>query len=80
VKLRQAARLFWFIWVWLVSRCSGGPWPNQPGSNLKGQELANLACGTLGEAVGAAWQGVERVRRSWWLPYSFLRRAGLSVG
>jgi transposase len=25
------------------------------------------------------WQGIERVRRSWWLPYSFLRRAGLSV-
>ena len=48
-------------------------------SNLKGQELANLACGTLGEAVGSAWQGIERVRRSWWLPYSFLRRAGLSV-
>jgi hypothetical protein len=47
-------------------------------ANLKGQELANLACATLGEAVGVAWQGIERVRRSWWLPYSFLRRAGLS--
>jgi transposase len=48
-------------------------------SNLKGQELANLACDTLGEVVQATWQGIERVRRAWWLPYSFLRRAGLSV-
>ena len=48
-------------------------------SNLKGQELANLTCDTLGEAIAAAWQGIERVRTSWWLPYSFLRRAGLSV-
>lgn len=48
-------------------------------SNLKGQELANLACDTLGEAIGAAWHGIGRVRQAWWLPYSFLRRAGLSV-
>jgi hypothetical protein len=31
-------------------------------SNLKGQELANLACDTLSEVVQAARQGVERVR------------------
>jgi transposase len=48
-------------------------------SNLKGKELVNLACDTLGEAITAAWQGIERVRSAWWLPYSFLRRAGLSV-
>jgi hypothetical protein len=48
-------------------------------SNLKGQELANLACDTLGEVVQAARQGVERVRQAWWLPSSFLRRAGRSV-
>ena len=24
-------------------------------------------------------QGIERVRRAWWLPYSFLLRTGLSV-
>ena len=48
-------------------------------SNVKGQELANLACDTLGEVITAAWQGIERVRAAWWLPYSFLRRAGLSV-
>jgi len=48
-------------------------------SNLKGQELANLAFDTLGEVIQASWQGIERVRRVWWLPYSFLRRTGLSV-
>jgi transposase len=48
-------------------------------SNLKGQELANLACDSLGEVVQATWQGIERVRQAWWLPCSFLRRAGLSV-
>ena len=48
-------------------------------SNLKGQELANLACDTLGEVIQATRQGIERVRRAWWLPYSFLRRAGLPV-
>ena len=46
-------------------------------SNLKGQELANLACETPGEATSAAWHGIERVRQAWWLPYSFLRRADL---
>jgi transposase len=48
-------------------------------ANLKDQELANLSCDTLGEVIKAAWQGIERVRRVWWLPYSFLRRTGLSV-
>ena len=48
-------------------------------SNLKGQELANLACDTLGEVIQATRQGIDRVRRAWWLPYSFLRRTGLSV-
>jgi len=48
-------------------------------SNLKGQELANLACDTLSEIIQAAWQGIERVRQARWLRYSFLRRAGLSV-
>lgn len=42
-------------------------------SNLKGQELANLACDTLGEVIQATRQGIERIRRAWWLPYSFLR-------
>jgi hypothetical protein len=33
----------------------------------------------LGEAFSAAWQGIDRVRQAWRLPYSFLRRAGVSV-
>ena len=33
----------------------------------------------LGEAKGGASHGIERVREAGWLPYSFLRRAGLSV-
>jgi hypothetical protein len=37
------------------------------------------ACDTLSEVVQAARQGVERVREAWWLPYSFVRRAGLLV-
>jgi hypothetical protein len=48
-------------------------------ANLKGQEPANLTCDTLAEAISAAWQGIDRVRQAWWLPYSCLRRAGLSV-
>jgi DDE superfamily endonuclease len=48
-------------------------------SNLKGGELANLPAASLGEVITAAWQGIGRVRGSWHLPYSFLRRTGLSV-
>jgi hypothetical protein len=48
-------------------------------ANLKGQELANLACYGLGGVISAAWQGIERIRAAWHLPYSFLRHAGLSV-
>ena len=48
-------------------------------SNLKDQELANLSCDTLSEVIQAAWQGIQRVRQAWWLPYSFLRRSDLSV-
>jgi transposase len=48
-------------------------------SNLKDQELANLSCDTLSEVIQAAWQGIQRVRQAWWLPYSFLRHSDLSV-
>jgi transposase len=48
-------------------------------ANLKGQELANPACYGLGGVISAAWQGIERIRAAWHLPYSFLRHAGLSV-
>ncbi len=45
----------------------------------KGNELANLAAEGLGEVIAAAWQGIERIRAAWHLPYSFLRHCGLSV-
>jgi DDE superfamily endonuclease len=48
-------------------------------ANLKGHELANLACERLGGVIRAAWQGIGRIGRAWHLPYSFLRHAGLSV-
>jgi transposase len=48
-------------------------------ANLKGNELANLACEGLGGVISAAWQGIARVRGAWHLPYAFLRHAGLSV-
>jgi DDE superfamily endonuclease len=46
---------------------------------LKGTELANLVCPTLGEVVEHAERGVQRVRSTPQLAYSFLRRTGLSV-
>ena len=48
-------------------------------ANLKGNELANLACEGLGGVIAAALKGIERTRAAWHLPYSFLRHAGLSV-
>jgi DDE superfamily endonuclease len=46
---------------------------------LKGTELANLVCPTLGEVIEHAERGVQRVRSMPHLAYSFLRRTGLSV-
>jgi hypothetical protein len=48
-------------------------------SSLKAVELANLISPTLGEVIGQAHKGVERVRCTPHLAYSFLRHAGLSV-
>jgi transposase len=48
-------------------------------SSLKAVELANLATSSLGEVIQQAHRGIERVRRTPHLPYSFLRHAGLSV-
>jgi DDE superfamily endonuclease len=48
-------------------------------SSLKAVELANLATPTLGEVITQAHHGIERVRRTPHLAYSFLRHAGLSV-
>jgi hypothetical protein len=46
---------------------------------FKAVELANLTSPTLAEVIGQAHCGVERVRQTPHLAYSFLRHAGLSV-
>ena len=48
-------------------------------SNLKGVDLANLAGDTLEEIIAAAERGVQRIRHTHHLAYSFLRRCGLSL-
>ena len=48
-------------------------------SSLKAVGLANLTSPTLAEVIHQAHQGIERVRRTLHLAYSFLRHAGLSV-
>jgi DDE superfamily endonuclease len=48
-------------------------------SSLKAVELANLCGPTLAEVIDQAHKGAERVRRTPYLAYSFLRHAGLSV-
>jgi transposase len=48
-------------------------------SSLKAVELANLATPTLAEVIDQAHKGIERVRWTPHLAYSFLRHAGLSV-
>ena len=48
-------------------------------ASLKAVELANLATPSLGEVIEQAHRGIERVRRTPHLAYSFLRHAGLSV-
>jgi transposase len=48
-------------------------------SSLKAVELANLTSPTLAEVIQQARRGVERVRRTPHLAYSFLRHTGLSA-
>jgi hypothetical protein len=48
-------------------------------SSLKAIELANLTSPTLAEVIDQAHRGIQRVRRTPHLAYSFLRHAGLSV-
>jgi transposase len=45
-------------------------------SSLKAVELANLTSPTLAEVIHQVHQGIERVRRTPHLAYSFLRHAG----
>jgi putative transposase len=47
--------------------------------NLKGIELANLAADTLEEVTAAAERGIQRIRSSHRLAFSFLRQCGLSL-
>jgi hypothetical protein len=57
--------------------------PNEPGgiftASLKGMELANLAGDTLDDVIAAAERGIQRVRGTPHLAYSFLRYCGLSL-
>jgi putative transposase len=48
-------------------------------SNLKGVELANLAADSLDEVIAAAERGIQRVRGTHHLAFSFLRHCGLSL-
>jgi len=48
-------------------------------SNLKGVELANLAGDTLDDVVAAAERGIQRIRGTHHLAFSFLRYCGLSL-
>jgi transposase len=48
-------------------------------SSLKGVELANLAGDTLEEVIAAAERGIQRIRHTHHLPFSFLRYCGLSL-
>jgi transposase len=48
-------------------------------SSLKAVELANLTSPTLTEVIAQAHHGIQRIRQTPQLAYSFLRHAGLSV-
>jgi hypothetical protein len=48
-------------------------------SSLKAVELANLTSPTQAEVTDQAHRGIDRVRRTPHLAYSFPRHAGLSV-
>jgi transposase len=48
-------------------------------SSLKAVGLANLCCPTLAKVIQQAQLGIDRVRGTPRLAYSFLRHAGLSV-
>ena len=45
----------------------------------QGVELTNLAADTLQEVTAAAERGIQRIRSTHHLPYSFLRHCDLSL-
>jgi transposase len=48
-------------------------------ASLKGVELANLAGDTLDDVIAAAERGIQRLRDTPHLAFSFLRSCGLSL-
>jgi transposase len=48
-------------------------------SSVKTVELANLCPDTIDEAIAHARRGIDRIRATSRLPYSFLQQAGLSL-
>jgi hypothetical protein len=48
-------------------------------SNLKGVELANLAGEALDDVIAAAERGIQRIRHTHHLAFSFLCHCGLSL-
>jgi DDE superfamily endonuclease len=48
-------------------------------ANLKGVELVNLAGETLEDVIAAAEGGIQRIRQTHHLAYSFLRHCGLNL-
>jgi transposase len=48
-------------------------------ASLRGVELANLAGESLDEVTAAAERGIQRIRRTHHLAYSFLRDCGLAL-
>jgi hypothetical protein len=48
-------------------------------SSLKDAELANLAGDTLNDVITAAERGIQRIRDTHHLAYSFLRHCGLAL-
>jgi transposase len=48
-------------------------------ASLKGVELANLAGESLDDIIAATDRGIQRIRRTHHLPFSFLRHSGLSL-
>jgi hypothetical protein len=49
-------------------------------ASLKGLELANLAAATLEEVIAAAERGIQRIRHTHHLAFSFLPTAGCPGG
>jgi hypothetical protein len=48
-------------------------------SSIKSVELANLCPNTIDEAITHARHGIDRIRATGHLPYSFLQQADLSL-